>query len=49
MREGGLKPTIRVAAKSGGVSVGTVSRVLNGHSKVQPGLRERAGCAHRSG
>jgi LacI family transcriptional regulator len=41
MRESGPKPTIRDVAKSAGVSVGTVSRVLNAHSKVQPGLRQR--------
>jgi LacI family transcriptional regulator len=41
MRGNGLKPTIRDVARSAGVSVGTVSRVLNAHSKVQPGLREK--------
>lgn len=39
VRLSGLKPTIRDVAKFAGVSVGTVSRVLNAHSKVQPELR----------
>lgn len=41
MRDNGLKPTIRDVAKSAGVSVGTVSRVLNAHSKVAPELRDK--------
>lgn len=41
MRESGPKPTIREVAKTAGVSVGTVSRVLNAHSKVKPELREK--------
>ena len=33
--------TIREVARSAGVSVGTVSRVLNGHPNVNPDLRRR--------
>lgn len=35
------KPTIREVATAAGVAVGTVSRVLNGHSSVKPEIRLR--------
>jgi LacI family transcriptional regulator len=41
MSKSAAKTTIREVARAAGVSVGTVSRVLNANAKVQPHLRQK--------
>ncbi len=43
-----MRSTIREVAKKAGVSVGTVSRVINGHGDVNPELKRRVEAAIRA-